>query len=309
MMFNNIKLAFNSFKKNYQDYLAISFVFGVLLFLGILIGRTMLGMLLAYIVIAIPAIISLKFVVFQSYDKPKVEYRSLKVGFMTLFKSIKIYFIVVLKPFLIALLVAILTYSIFLSIGINIGSQTIPNLMETLANQTTFEYAYDEMMSIASVKNIVVIGEIVAAVIGFLVFYSLKLKRDFIPFMAFEIPISSKRAITMNEKILKGKYIKFLLTNFCILLLFAVPGGLAYLTGFLMSKNEVLSVNTIFFISMVVFCVVAAPIVLFKQLFYIWSYKEFSKPFKEDFDNELKNVIKEIEELQKMINQDKENKE
>ena len=41
---------------------------------------------------------------------------------------------------------------------------------------------------------------------------------------------------------------------------------------------------------------------MIKQLHYIHSYKEYSKPYKEDFDNELKNVIKEIEELQKIIN-------
>lgn len=308
-MLKNLKLSFDSFKKNYQDYLAISFVFGVILFLGVLIGRTMLGMLLAYIVIAIPAIISLKFVVFQSYDKSKVEYRSLKIGFMTFFKSIKIYFTVVLKPFFIALMVALLVYSVFFSLGINIASETLPNIMESLSNQSTFEFAYEEMMNIASVKQIVVIGEVVTAIVAFIVFYALKLRRDFIPFMAFEMPISSKRAIGMNDKIIKGKYIKFLLANLSILILFVVPGGLAYLVKFLMAKNEILSSNTIFFISAVVFCVVSAPIILFKQLFYIWSYKEYSKPFKEDFDNELKNVIKEIEELQKMINQDKENKE
>lgn len=307
-MFTNLKLAFNSFKKNWQDYLAISFVFGVITFIGVLIGRTMIGMLLAYIIIAIPAIISLKFVAFQSYDKQKVEYRSLKVGFMTLFKSIKIYFIVVLKPFFIGLLIGIIVYSIFLSQGINIASETIPNLMETLAQRSTFEYAYEEMLSIKKVKNLLNIGEIVSLVVGFLVYFCLKLKRDFIPLMAFEMPISSKRAITMNEKILKGKYVKFLITSLLVVLLFAIPGGLAYLTKYLMSRNEVFSSTTIFFISAIVFCILSAPIILYKQLFYIASYKEYSKPFKEDFDNELKNVIKEIEELQKMINNDKENK-
>ena len=307
-MFTNLKLAFNSFKKNWQDYLAISFVFGVITFIGVLIGKTMIGMLLAYIIIAIPAIISLKFVAFQSYDKPKVEYRSLKVGFITFFKSIKIYFIVILKPFFIGLLVGIIVYSIFLSNGINIASETIPNLMETLSHHSTFEYAYEEMLAIEKVKNLLNIGEIVSIVVGFLVYFCFKLKRDFIPLMAFEMPISSKRAITMNDKILKGKYVKFLLTSLFIVLLFAIPGGLAYLTKYLMSRNEILSDTTIYFISSIVFCVLSAPLALYKQLFYIASYKEYSKPFKEDFDNELKNVIKEIEELQKMINNDKENK-
>ena len=105
--------------------------------------------------------------------------------------------------------------------------------METLSHHSTFEYAYEETIAIEKVKNLLNIGEIVSIVVGFLVYFCFKLKRDFIPLMAFEMPISSKRAITMNDKILKGKYVKFLLTSLFIVLLFAIPGGLAYLTKYL----------------------------------------------------------------------------
>ena len=50
------------------------------------------------------------------------------------------------------------------------------------------------------------------------------------------------------------------------------------------------------------FCVLAGVVALIKQLHYIYNYRSYSKPFKEDFDNELKNIIKEIEDLQKKIN-------
>jgi len=296
-LFNNLKLALQSFKRNWQDYLAISFVFSAILFIGVLLGHFVVGTLLAYIIIFIPAIISLKFCAFHSYDKPQVEYRSLKIGFITFFKSIKIYFIVILKPILISLLIGGLLYSSFLSSAINISSETIPNLMESLSNYDTFAYTYEEMLQINEVKNLLNIGLIASLIVGYLIYFSLKLKRDFIPFIAFEMPITSKRAIAMNQRVLKGNYFKFFISNLLVVLLFVLPIGITYLAKESLASNEVFSQTTITLISSLVFCVLAGPIALIKQLHYIYSYKEYSKPYKEDFDNELKNVIKEIEEF------------
>lgn len=305
-MIKSLKLALQSFKRNYKDYLAVSFVFSVIAFLGILIGQSIIGLLLAYIVIIVPLIISLKFLVFQSHDKEQVEYRSLKIGFLTLFKSIKIYFIVVLKPLLISFFIGMFIYSFFMSSAINIASEEIPTIMDSLSNYQTVEYAYEEMLKVDGVTKVLNIGMIISVCIGLLLYISLKLKRDFIPFMAFEMPINSKRAISMNAKILKGQYWKLFISNLIVVLLYTIPIGAAYLTGYLMATNVVYSQTTISLISSAVFCVLAGPITTFKQLNYIYSYKSFSKPFKEDFDNELKNVIKEIEELQKIINKNDE---
>jgi hypothetical protein len=208
----------------------------------------------------------------------------------------------VLKPILIGLLVGMLTYSCFLTPAINIGSETIPNLVNSLSNYEAFEYAYAEMLEIADVKNLLQIGLVVSLLAGYIVYFAIKLRRDFIPFVAFEMPITSKRAVAMNKKVLKGTYIKFFITNFIVTLLFAVPLVVSYLTFKGLGTNEVLSPITITLVSTLVFCVLIGPIATFKQLHYIHSYKSHSKPFKEDFDKELKNVIKEIEELQKIIN-------
>ena len=300
-MFNNIKSAFQSFKKNWQDYLAISFVFGVLVFIGVLVSYFLSGMLLAYIIVIIPAIMSLKFCTFQAYGKEKIEYRSLKIGFITFFKSVKIYSIVILKPLLIAFLIGCLVFSFFLSNAITIAGEKIPNLVESLSNYETFIYTYEEMIAVDKVGSLMNIGLIVSFAIGYLIYFSLKLKRDFIPFVAFEMPMTSKRAIAMNEKVLKGSYLKFFVSNLIVTLMFAAPVGLALLMGKALSSNEVLSPTTITLVSSLVFCLFAGPIATVKQLHYISAYKSYSKPFKEDFDNELKNVIKEIEELQKII--------
>ena len=99
-LFNDLKLALQSFKKNWADYLAISFVFSMIVFIGILLGQTMIGMLLAFTGVIIPAIISLKFCVYQAHDKPQVDYKSLKIGFLTFFKSIRVYLLVILKQIL-----------------------------------------------------------------------------------------------------------------------------------------------------------------------------------------------------------------
>lgn len=305
-MFKNLKLALASFKKNWKDYLALSFVFGVIIFLGTLIGQTVVGMLIAFIAIMIPAIISLKFCTFQSYDKPQVEYKSLKIGFLTFFKSIKIYFVVILKPLLIGLLFTVLILYVFTYSAINIALDVMPNLLDSLANSETMIYAYEEMMEIEEVKNLINIGTLVSIIVGFLVMFSLKLKRDFIPFVAFEMPITSKRAIAMNNKVLKGRYLKFFLSNFIILLMFLVPGTITYIVYTALASNPVYSAFTILAVCSAVMCVLSSPIITLQQLHYIHSYKELSKPFKEDFDNELKNVIKEIEELQKIIDKNEE---
>jgi hypothetical protein len=110
----------------------------------------------------------------------------------------------------------------------------------------------------------------------------------------------------MNERILKGNYFKFFISNLLVVFMFVIPTGGAYLTRNLLASNEVLSATTITLISGLVFCILSGPVAMIKQLNYIHSYKEYSKPYKEDFDNELKNVIKEIEELQKIINKNDE---
>ena len=301
-LFNDLKLAFQSFKKNWVDYLAISFVFSMIVYIGILIGQAITGLLISFIVVIVPAIIGLKFCVFQAYGKSQVEYRSLKIGFLTFFKSIKVYFIVILKPLLIGFFIGLVVYSLFLESALRVATETIPNIMESLVDYDTFYYTYEEMIKISDVKRILDIGKIVSVGSGYLIAFCLKLKRDFIPFLAFEIPINSKRAIAMNNSFLeKKKYFKFLLVNLIILLLFALPAGLAYLTKIGMQANEVFSDNTIGLIMVLVFIVLASPIITLKQLHYVYSYKTYSRPFKEDFNNELKNVIKEMEEIAKKI--------
>lgn len=303
-MFNDLKLAFQSFRKNWADYLALSFAFSMIVFIGILLGQAVIGLLLGFICVIIPAIISLKFCAFQAYDKPQVEYRSLKIGFLTFFKSIRVYGIVILKPLILGFLAGCLIYSFFLDAAVMVASDTMPNLLEAMTNYETFAYTYEEMRQIERVAHIMDFGAIVSVILGYLVFFVLKLKRDFIPFVAFEMPINSKRAIAMNNKILnKKRYFSFLFINVVFLLMMAIPAGLAFLTKLGLETNATFSPSTVMLLMILVFCVFASPIVMINQLYYVQAYKAYSKPFKEDFNNELKNVIKEMEELAKKINE------
>jgi hypothetical protein len=175
--------------------------------------------------------------------------------------------------------------------------------MESMQNTESFVYVLEEMKEIDEVNKIINIGMGVSFVVGYLIYFCLKLKRDFIPFIAFEMPINSKRAIAMNKKILNKKnYFKMITNTLIILLLFAVPGIIAYLTNVGLSSNATLSPETVWMMTILVFLLIASPIITFKQFVYVYSYKELSKPFKEDFNNELQNVIKEMEELAKKIN-------
>lgn len=303
-MFNDLKLAFQSFRKNWADYLALSFAFSMIVFIGILLGQAVIGLLLGFICVIIPAIISLKFCAFQAYDKPQVEYRSLKIGFLTFLKSIRVYGIVILKPLILGFLAGCLIYSFFLDAAVMVASDTMPNLLESMTNYETFAYTYEEMRQIERVAHIMDWGAVISVILGYLVFFVLKLKRDFIPFVAFEMPINSKRAIAMNNKILnKKRYFSFLLINVIFLLMMAIPAGLAFLTKLGLETNETFSPSTVMLLMILVFCVFASPIVMINQLYYVQAYKAYSKPFKEDFNNELKNVIKEMEELAKKINE------
>jgi len=213
-----------------------------------------------------------------------------------------VYFVVILKPLLIGLLVGIITYSFFLEPALMIAKETMPNILESLSDYETFMYAYEEMLQIKEVQKIVNIGMVVSALVGYLTFFCLKLKRDFIPFVAFEMPINSKRAISMNSKMVEKKnYFKFLIPNLAILLMLVIPGALVYLAKIGLETNEVFSPTTIELLLTLLFVISASPIITLKQLHYIYAYKSYSKPFKEDFNNELKNVIKEMEELAKKI--------
>ena len=59
-MFNDLKLAFQSFNKNFGDYISIAFVFGMILFIGVLVSEFLFGPLISYIAVVIPAIISVR---------------------------------------------------------------------------------------------------------------------------------------------------------------------------------------------------------------------------------------------------------
>lgn len=304
---NDLKLTFQSFKRSFVDYLAISFVFAMIAFLGILLGHLLIGLLFSFIVVIIPAIISLKFCIHQAYDKPQVEYKSLKIGFLTFFKSIRVYFIVILKPLIIGFLIGVFTYSFFLESAISIAEQTMPNLTEALKDYDAFYYTYQDMLEIGDVKRILNVGMLVSFGVGYLVYFAIKLKRDFIPFIAFEMPISGKRAVVMNNKMLeKKKYFKFLLVNLLILGMFIIPLTISYFTKVALETNIVFSELTVNLIMTLVFCITASPIIVLKQIHYMYAYKSYSKPFKEDFNAELQNVIKEIEELAKKIDKNNE---
>ena len=61
-LFSNLKLALQSFKKHLSDYIAIAFVFSMIVLLGFLVGWLMVGLLIAAVCIVIPAImIALKY--------------------------------------------------------------------------------------------------------------------------------------------------------------------------------------------------------------------------------------------------------
>lgn len=305
-MFNDLKLALQSFKRSWKDYLSISFVFSMIVFIGILLGNLVLGLLIGFIIIIIPAIISLKFCAYQAHDKQEVQYRSLKIGFLTFFKSLRIYLLVILKPLFIGFVVGLIIYSLFLDKAIVEASQSIEGLTESLSNYETFKYTYNKMLEIDGVNKILTLGQYISLIAGFLIFFLLKLKRDFIPFIAFEMPINSKRAVSINGKILeKKKYIIFAFVNLIILAMFIVPITIALLIRMGLQSNEVLSLTTINLLTVLSFVILCSPIVMLQQLHYAYAYKAYSKPYKEDFNNELKNVLKEMEELAKKIDENK----
>ncbi len=305
-MYNDLKLALQSFKRSWKDYLSISFVFSMIIFIGILLGNFVLGMLIGFIIVIIPAIISLKFCAYQAHDKQEVQYRSLKIGFITFFKSLRIYLLVIFKPLLISFLIGLVIYSLFLDRAIVEAGQSIEGLTEALANYETFQYTYNKMLEIENVKKILTFGQYTSLIVGYLIFFLLKLKRDFIPFIAFEMPINSKRAVSINGKILeKKKYLAFAIVNLTILAMFILPLVIALLVRMGLQSNEVLSPTTINLLTMLSFVVTCSPVVMLQQLHYAHAYKTYSKPYKEDFNNELKNVLKEMEELVKKIDENK----
>lgn len=301
-MFNDLKLSFQSFKKNIADYLSISFVFSVLLFVGVLLSEFCVDPIISFVAVVIPAIISLKFCAFHANNKEQIEFKNMKIGFLTFFKSIKIYLIVILKPFLIAFGVSTGVFSLFYYKAFEISAASIPDLYNKLLNADTMMYAFEDMQKIEGVKTILAVGVIVSLIAAYFVCFSCKLKRDFIPFVAFEMPINSKKAVDMNYKMVKGNYFKLFVSNLVVDLMYLVPVGLCALTAYLLSLNEIYSLSTIYLVSSMVLCVFSGPVSMIKQIHYVYSYKTYSKPMKEDFDNELKNILKEIEELQKKIN-------
>ena len=64
-----------------------------------------------------------------------------------------------------------------------------------------------------------------------------------------------------------------------------VPALVAILTKMGLETNEVFSNSTVMLITLLVFVLLASPVVIVWQLYYVYAYKSHSKPFKEDFNN------------------------
>lgn len=296
-MSKTIKDTFRTFWKNKEDYLLLALSFSFISYILLLIGHLIfqdIGIILSFILLVLPLLIGMKFLIFNAYPKGKISFSHLRVGFMTYSKSIRVYLYSISKP---------LFNAFIASIGvILVGSIiTIVHLASSGQVDLTYSLAYQDVANLIendSFASLVTYISNLVSIIAFIITFLLyKLNKNFIMYMAFEVPLDSKKAEKLSKEMIKGYYFKYLFSKILISSLLVFPfAAIYYLTNYVLDP-EVLTQTTILYLNAAVFFLLAGPVFIFLQINNVVTYKKLSIKYRRSFQKEIDKLVKKIEKM------------
>lgn len=301
-MLKNIKKSIKTFKTHTYELLTVSVAFAFLIYLTIMLSFSLfggIGIIIGFVFIIIQLLIGLKYTVYNTIVNQKVEYKNMKVGFITYSRSMKLYLLTIIKPlFLSCFMFLILS---FMTSGLVVGvlNSADPNFLVEASNMENIQAIIDAN---PLTKQITQIGLVISSIISIVTFFVAKANRNFMPLMAFEIPLNVVKAEEMNKKITKEKKWTYFFNRLAIYLLFFIPLFVVLLFLKFVLIGDTLQINTVVFVILGVFMLIASPIFTFLQISDVHAYREQIKPYEDDFKKEMDSILKEILEVMDEIN-------
>ena len=295
-----------SFKENKADYLGLSFIFGIILFITFVVGYFLpLLAMLVFIFVDIPLLMGYKHFIWFGPASGETLIDGFKVslicGYLNFVSYMKIFIATNLKPLLFA--IGMMFFSSFVGAYIIqfVLEADMQAIIENLSENASYDQLLEAVLENEAIKNAMTIVVVISLLVSLITFYISKLNRLLLPYVSFLRLTnlegkSMDGVITHTKRILKTNRFKFYLRSTLCHLLYVVPVGLFSLVYLILSKNPVYSLTTLELISAMAFFATLFVPMLFVELnnrsFCIEANQEYLKEHKKmlnDAINDLDN--------------------
>lgn len=295
-----------SFKDNKLEYLGLSLIFCLILFITFVIGYFLPAIaIFIFLLVDIPLIMGFKHFIWFGPASGETLMDGFKVsmicGYLNFVSYMKIFITTNLKPLLWAI-VAFFAATVggsFVLEGV-LGNE-INSIIEAVGAETEYVEVMNAFFENEAIRNGFIICEVVALVVGFITFYLLKLNRALLPYVSF-LRLTNLEGKTMDgvlahtKKVLTTRRFKYYLRATLYHLLYLIPLGLTAVVYIAISSNPVYSTTTLDLISSLVFFVTMFPALLFIELnnrnFCIEVNQEYLKEHKKMLNDAINDLNK-----------------
>ena len=295
-----------SFKENKLEYLGLSLVFCLMLFVTFVIGYFVpLLAVLIFIFVDIPFIMGFKHFIWFGPASGETLIDGFKVsmicGYLNFVSYTKIFFTANVK----AILGAVIAFFVSNIVGAFVLDSVLGGefeaLLNTLENTTTYNDLVNVMVNNEAIMKGMMICQLIAFIVSLVTFYIVKLNRAILPYVSFLRLTnlegkSMEGVISHTKKVLETKRWTYYLRATLVHLWYLLPIGLTVLTYILLASNPVYSPTTLDLISSLVFFVSMVPAVLFVELnsrnFCIEVNQEYLKEHKKMLNDAINDLNK-----------------
>ncbi len=286
-----------SFKENKLEYLGLSLIFCLMLFVTFVVAYFIpLLAILIFIFVDIPFIMGFKHFIWFGPASGETLIDGFKLsmicGYLNFASYVKIFFTTNAKAILFAFIAFFATNLVGgVVMDFALGGE-VEALMNSLGDNPTSVDLINSMLKNEAIMKGIMICQGIALVVSLLTFYIVKLSRAILPYISFLRLTnlegkSMEGVLTHTKKVLDTRRWAYYLKSTLVHLWYLLPVGLTVLTYVLLSLNPVYSPTTLDLISSLVFFVSMFPAVLFIEL----NYRDFCIDVNQEYLKEHKKML------------------
>lgn len=286
-----------SFKENKKEYLGLTLIFCLMLFLTFLACYFIPWVaLLVILFVDIPFIMGYKHFIWFGPASGETLIDGFKVSIICGYLNFISYFKIFITTNIKAILFAILSFIVTTLIGTTVLEVVLKSDFEVISALMEQAYVYEDIVNaILENENILrgmIICEGIALIVALITFYLVKLNRAILPYISF-LRLTSLEGKSMDgviahtKKVMTGRKLKFYLKSTLVHLWYLLPIGLTILVYFALSSNPVYSLRTLELLCSLTFFVSMFPAVLFVEL----NYRDFCINVNYEYTKEHKKML------------------
>ena len=249
-----------------------------------------------YVIIVMPSIISIRFI-FLSYSTGKrISYKSYKIGYVTFQSSVKLYFRMIVDA-LVTFISMMVAAAVIYIIAFRYAE---PSTYDKFIQTTDFVEMFKLITSPTWFNEFFIVAFIVSAI----VYYLVKFRSNFLPFIAFQAPIDARSAKKMSALMLKGNYLHYSLVNLSSLLFLVPIGLLGYGAYHYMYYVQIATAYSSLLVAVLLCSLLLVPVVSFYGIYNAVYYNSHSAPFQKEINGALEKLLRELRELEDVASRD-----